>query len=192
MANKEKYKPAKFHRLIFIASYKPNLTILTLAALTPKKYVVEVVDDTFEQINYDGDYDLIGITAMTPTAPRAYEIADEFRKRGKTVVLGGWHPSVLPQEAQQHADSVVIGEAEELWLQLLDDFSKGKLQSFYQQTKRVEPEMFPSLIEERMLLKQGTFPDAVEATRGCPVGCKFCSGTNKPYYREFRTGFRGF
>ncbi len=176
----------QIHRLIPSVSYKPNLTLLTLAALTPEKHTVEVVDDTFEPINFNDNYNIVGITAMTPAAMRAYEIADEFRKRGKTVVLGGWHPSVLPEEAKQHADCVVIGEAEQLWSKLLNDYSGGTLQPFYRQTKRVESSSIPTLTDERSLLKHGTFPEAVESTRGCSVGCTFCSGTNKPYYREFR------
>ena len=167
-------------------SFKPNLTVLELAALTPEKHTVEIVDDSFDPINFNDNYDIVGITTMTPTAIRAYEIADEFKRRGKTVVLGGYHPSVLPEEAKQHADSVVIGEAEELWGKLLADHSQGKMKPFYTQSKRVELSDVPSLRNVRGLLKHGTFPEAVEATRGCTMGCKFCCGTNKPYYREFR------
>jgi radical SAM superfamily enzyme YgiQ (UPF0313 family) len=174
------------YKLVFNTSFKPNLSILTLAALTPKENTVEIVDDTIEEIDIDGEYDIIGISSLTCTAIRAYEIADEFRKRGKTVVLGGWHPSVLPEEAKQHADSVVIGEAEELWSMLLNDYKNGKLKPFYKQTKRVDISLIPPILKERNLLKYVTFPEGVEATRGCTVGCKFCPGTNKIFYREYR------
>jgi len=174
------------HRLIPAVLYRPNLTVLALAALTPEKHSVEIVDDSFDPINFNNNYDIVGITVITPDAIRAYEIADEFKRRGKTVVLGGYHPSVLPEEAKQHADSVVIGEAEDLWGKLLDDYSQGKMKPFYKQSKQVELSDVPSLRNVRGLLKHRTFPEAIEASRGCPMGCKFCCHTNKPYYREFR------
>ena len=77
------------------------------------------------------DADIIALTAMTPQAPRAYQIADEFRRRGKTVVMGGFHASNLPDEALAHVDAVVVGEGELSWPQLLDDFSRGTLQRLY-------------------------------------------------------------
>ena len=174
------------YKLLFNSYFKPNLTLLTLAMLTPDEHYIEIVDDTVQSINFDGDYDLIGITVMTPAANRAYEIADEFKHRNKTVVLGGWHVSALPDEAKQHADSVVIGEAEEIWPLLLKDYSKGKLKPFYKQINKVDLSIIPPITNIRKLNKYGSFPDGVEATRGCPVGCKFCSATNKPLYREFR------
>ena len=91
----------------------PPLTFPTLAAHTPPDHSVMMIDERFEKIDFCVPCDLVGITALTCEAFRAYEIADEFRRRGITVVLGGPHASVLPNEAKTHADSVVIGEAEE-------------------------------------------------------------------------------
>ncbi len=173
---------------LFINSYfKPNITVLTLAVLTPKKHIVHIIDDTVEEIRFDEEYDLIGITIMTPNAIRGYEIADEFRSRGKTVVIGGWHASILPDEAKQHADSVVIGEAENLWPKLLIDFSKDELKPFYKQTGKIDLSIVPPITNIRKSIRYGSFPEGIEATRGCTVGCKFCCNTSKPLYREFRT-----
>lgn len=174
------------YKLFLNSFFKPNLSVLTLTALTPTDYSVEIIDDTVESIRFDGNYDLVGITVMTTTAIRSYEIADEFRRRSKTVILGGWHVSVLPDEAKQHADSVVVGEAEELWPELLNDFSKGELKPFYKQTRKVDLSLVPPVTRIRKFIKNGSYPDGIEATRGCTVGCRFCSGTNKPFYREFR------
>jgi len=181
-----KFTSMPVYKLLFNSGFKSNLTLLTLAVLTPEEHTVEIIDDTVQSINFDGDYDLVGITVMTTAANRAYEISDEFRRRGKTVVLGGWHVSALPDEAKQHADSVVIGEAEDLWPLLLKDFSNGLLKPFYKQIKKVDLSVIPPLTDIRKMNKYGSFPDGVEATRGCTVGCKFCSATNKPLYREFR------
>ena len=181
-----KMENTPIYKIFLNTAFRPNLPVLTLAALTPKEHTVEIVDEIVEDINFDINYDIVGITTMTPSAFRAYEIADEFRRRGVTVVLGGWHPSVLPEEAKEHADSVVIGEAEELWGNLLKDYSNKKLKPFYKQTNIVDLSLVPKVLNERKLLKYGTFPEGIEATRGCTVGCKFCAGTSKPYYRKFR------
>ncbi len=184
--SESKFTSMPVYKLLFNSFFKPNLTLLTLAMLTPEEHTVEIIDDTVQPIQFDRGYDLVGITVMTPATNRAYEISDEFRQRNKTVVLGGWHASALPEEAKQHADSVVIGEAENLWPSLLQDFSKGDLKPFYKQMKRVDLKVIPPITRVRRLNKYGSFPDGIEATRGCPIGCKFCSATNKPFYREFR------
>lgn len=167
-------------------AYRPNLTLLTIAALTPKEHSVEIIDDTVDQVNFNGDYNIVGITSMTNCAMRAYELADEFRKQGTKVVLGGWHPSALPVEAKQHSDSVIIGEAEEIWSRVLEDAKNGRIKPFYEQNKPVDLSVIPPIIEERKLCNKKVFVDSVEATRGCTVGCKFCSVTNKPFYRIYR------
>jgi radical SAM superfamily enzyme YgiQ (UPF0313 family) len=106
-------------------------------------------------------------------ALRAYKIADEFRKKGVTVILGGYHPSLMPDEAKKHADSVVIGEAEITWPQLLKDFEKGELKSFYRQQKPVDPKIIP--VVNRDQGKRYLSGADIQATRGCPYRCDFCS-----------------
>lgn len=90
----------------------PQLALHILEGLTPPEYEVKTVEEEIEGINLDADADLVGISCMTANAPRAYHLAKEFKKRGKKVVLGGVHPTLLPDEALGYADSVVVGEAE--------------------------------------------------------------------------------
>ena len=97
----------------------PQLALNLLEGLTPPEHSVEMVEEEIEDINLDAECDLVGISCMTSNAPRAYYLADEFRRRGKKVVMGGVHPTILPDEALGHADSVVIGEAEGVWEQVL-------------------------------------------------------------------------
>jgi len=107
--------------------FRKPLTFSILARLTPVEHSVDLVVGSSCDINYEEPYDLVGITTTTRYALVAYEIADEFRRRGVKVVIGGWHASALPDEAKEHADSVVIGEAEDTWLQLLEDMKNGQL-----------------------------------------------------------------
>ena len=109
----------------------PEMTLPAVAATIPKKYQVEIIHENFEDIDYSNHFDLVGITCFTLFAPQVYEIADKFRNMGVPVVLGGYHPSALPKEAKQHADSVVIGEAEYNFPRLLDDLEKNRLKPFY-------------------------------------------------------------
>lgn len=153
-----------------------SLTLKQLTAITPKKHSVEVVDEKFQKINFDRHYDLVGISLMTYNSYRGYQIADEFRKRGITVVLGGYHPTALPEEAKQHADAVVIGEAERTWPQLLEDLEKRKLKPFYRDKGVVEPENIPPARHD--INPHKSIIDSIQASRGCPIGCKFCSIRN--------------
>jgi len=158
------------------------LTFSILAALTPKKHSVEIVEGNLGNINFNKKYDLVGITFTTLYAHLAYEIADKFRRYGMPVVLGGWHPSALPDEAKQHADSVVIGEAEETWPQLLRDAEIRKLKPFYISKQPVDPKLIPHPcnIYSKLAIS------GVQATRGCPYGCEFCAITNMKFRRVFR------
>ena len=123
---------------------------------------------------------------MTNQGLKAYEISEEFRKEGKKVVLGGWHPSALPEEAKQYADSIVIGEAEEIWPQLLRDVEKDKLNQIYRQEKPVDLSLLPYLGNGRIKQKGINSAVAIEATRGCPHGCNFCAISHSPGRRVFR------
>jgi radical SAM superfamily enzyme YgiQ (UPF0313 family) len=150
------------------------LSIPTIAAITPKNIEVEIVDENVEQIDFDDRVDLVGISFMTSLAPRAYQIADEYRKRGITVVLGGIHASMLPEEAIQHADSIVIGEAEENWAQLINDFISNKIKRYYRSS--TWSNLIDSLTPRWDLLKHGSYNSfLIQTTRGCPFDCDFCS-----------------
>ena len=106
----------------------PHLGLAMIAALTPPEFEVSLTDENVTVIDFQKEIDLVGITVLTITAKRAYEIADTFRAIGVKVILGGSHPSALPKEASQHADAVVIGEAEGVWANVIEDFKANKLQ----------------------------------------------------------------
>jgi radical SAM superfamily enzyme YgiQ (UPF0313 family) len=149
-----------------------------VAAVTPPDVEVSLTDENVTDIDFQKEIDLVGITALTVTAPRAYEIADNFRTRGVKVVLGGAHPSVLPEEAGQHADAVVIGEAEGIWPNLIDDFKANKLKRVYRQSEQLSLVNLP--IPRRGLFAKGAYyvTNTLSATRGCPYSCSFCSVTS--------------
>jgi radical SAM superfamily enzyme YgiQ (UPF0313 family) len=158
----------------------PRLSLPLLASLTPVGTQVEIIDEHFEEIFFDTPADLIGIGFMTLHAPRAYQIGDEFRKRRKKVVMGGVHASTLPEEALEHADAVVVGEAEEIWLKVLEDFKNGNLGGIYRspQFPSLKGLPFPRydlLKKDRYRLFKFNFP--IQAGRGCPFNCDFCSVT---------------
>jgi radical SAM superfamily enzyme YgiQ (UPF0313 family) len=152
------------------------LALGVLAGLTPQHIDVEVIDDRFETIDYAAPRDLVGITVKTFTARRAYQIADEFRRRSTPIILGGHHVSLLPDEAREHADSIFIGEAESLWATVLEDVCQGQLRSVYQGGR--EAHYPPIRINRAILQKKKYLPAAtVETARGCPFNCNFCSVT---------------
>ncbi len=156
----------------------PPLGLAMVAALTPPEAEVSLTDENVTAIDFQKETDLVGITALTVTAPRAYEIADNFRARGVKVILGGIHPSILPEEASQHADAVVIGEAEGIWPNLIEDFKANKLQRVYRQRER--PSLLNLPIPRRDLFVKGAYyaTNTLSTTRGCPYSCSFCSVTS--------------
>ncbi len=156
----------------------PNLALPILAALTPPDVEILYTDDLLIPIDLEKglhEVDLVAITVLTKTALRAYRIAEAYRKKGIPVVLGGIHPSALPEEAKMHADSVVIGEAEEVWPRLVEDARRGVLKPFYRAEGFTDPARIPRPRRE-ILPRKGYFPvDVVQASRGCPFRCEFCS-----------------
>ncbi|HZX35904.1 MAG TPA: radical SAM protein [Thermodesulfobacteriota bacterium] len=155
----------------------PQLSLPTIAALTDDRFDVEIKDDNIEDVDFDAKTDLVGITTMTTLAPRAYEIADEFRRRGVPVVLGGIHASMMPDEALEHADCVVTGEAEGVWPAVLDDFMNRRLKKRYAGEGMHNLENLP---RPRLdLLKKDRYFSCslIMASRGCPHDCSYCSVT---------------
>jgi radical SAM superfamily enzyme YgiQ (UPF0313 family) len=156
----------------------PNLALPILASLSPSDVEISFTDDLLTPIDLKKDLkevDLVGITVLTKTALRAYEIADAYRKKRIPVVLGGIHPTALPEEAKEHADSVVIGEAEEIWPHLIEDVRVGSLKPFYRQEGYTDLSKVPKPRRE-ILPQRGYLPiDVVQVTRGCPFRCEFCT-----------------
>ena len=155
----------------------PYLSLTTLAALTPPAIKVRIQDENVGPIDFQSLPDLAAISLMTPLATRGYALADQFRARGVPVVLGGVHATMMPEEAREHADAVVIGEGEFLWPAVLEDFSAGKLKPVYRTDRLVPLAALP--LPRRELLKRGAylFQNTIQTTRGCPNDCDFCSVT---------------
>ena len=156
----------------------PPLGLAMVAALTPPDVEVSLTDENVSVIDFQNETDLVGITTLTVTAQRAYEIADIFRAKGVKVVLGGVHASFLPGEASQHADAVVIGEAEGVWPRVIEDFKANKLQKIYKQSER--PDLVDLPLPRRDLFAKGAYyvRHTISTTRGCPYFCAFCTVTS--------------
>jgi radical SAM superfamily enzyme YgiQ (UPF0313 family) len=156
---------------------KVNLPLL--AALTPTEHSVKIVDEAFAPDDINEEVDLVGITVMTDLVLRAYQIADLYRQHGVKVVMGGIHPTVLPGEALQHADAVVIGEAEEAWPKLLSDATSGEMQKLYCANKITNLNRMPmprrDLYPKPVYKSYTPLAFGIETARGCPYDCEFCS-----------------
>ena len=159
----------------------PPLNLGIIAALS-KNCNVRIVDLDVEPIEYSPDWDLVGISVATSTAIQAYQIADNFRQMGVRVVLGGVHGSLLKEEALQHADALVIGEAEKAWPKILQDFPK--LNRVYQETELVNMDEVPFPLRD--LYHNSYVTDSVQMTRGCTYDCNFCYLQKVPWkkYRK--------
>ncbi len=163
-----------------------RMTLTTIAALTPPQHEVVIHDARLREPDYDGDWDLVGFTGMTCEISHVYRMADEFRKRGKTVVIGGYHATALPDEAAQHADMVLMGEAEGLWPRIvLEIENRGAQQAIYQNEALIE--MRNMAIPRRELLNRDMYTvfNTIQATRGCPFDCAYCAVT-RFFGRDFR------
>jgi radical SAM superfamily enzyme YgiQ (UPF0313 family) len=163
-----------------------------LAALTPEEHEVSLVDMIYgDRVDYESDCELAAITVRTPLAVAAYGIADNFRARGKTVILGGPHIFAFPEEAKQHASAVAIGEAEDLWTVILKDVQAGQLKDYYvcgpydteslngsvyHQRQRPNLKNLP-MMRRDLLPRDRYMMDSIFTTRGCPNHCRFCPVT---------------
>lgn len=163
----------------------PPHGLAVLAGATPNsEHEVRIIDENFEKIDPESDADIIAISIMTPSATRGYQIADMFKEKGKKVIIGGVHATVLPEEAKAHAHSVVIGEADHIWPKILDDIKNGKLKAFYRPEKISDLDTVP---EPRLDLCSGNYAkgDLIQVGRGCPFNCDFCS-VSKIFGKKYR------
>ncbi len=179
----------------FIKAYNTSsLSIITIAALTPSDIEISYIDEDFEEIDFDVQYDIVGISAMTQQVVRCYEIAKEFRKRGIYVVMGGIHASFLPNEALEWVDTVIVGEGEELWPHFLEDFKNKKEKRIYKQPEGTFVDLTKSPVPRYDLLVRKNYFKShknfynmipIQISRGCPHNCEFCLVT-KCYGSKFR------
>lgn len=152
-----------------------------LASLTPKDVEIKFYDDRLEPIPYDESTDLVSITVETYTAKRSYQIASEYRKRKIPVIMGGFHATLSPDEVAEYAECVVVGEAEHLWGQIIEDFKRGQLKKIYHQSGRPS---LQSIHPDRSIFQGKNYMPLglVEAGRGCLLKCDFCAVQS--YYKS--------
>ena len=155
--------------------YAP-LTLTTLAALVPEELdaTVSLHDEGIEEVPSQLDADIIGLTVITGTAPRSYELADEYRRQGRTVVLGGPHVTLAPEEAALHADAIVTGYAEDIWPELLRDHARGEMQAHYMQSPAFNLDQPVFARREMLPASRYLTRNVFEATRSCLHACDFC------------------
>jgi len=177
------------HSLYVDEARMEPLQLGILAALTPPDVEVVLYDDRMEAIPYDEPTDLAAITVETFTARRAYEISAEFRQRGVPVIMGGMHPTLLPEEVARHADVIYTGDAEMLWSQVITDARQGKLQPIYNAGSGVPQ---PGILPRRDLFQgKGYLPiTLLQFSRGCRFECSFCATSvffrQQHFYRNIR------
>jgi radical SAM superfamily enzyme YgiQ (UPF0313 family) len=160
----------------------PPLGLAYVAAATPPDWDVRILDENFDEFHFE-PADLVGITALTSNVNRAYEIGKLYLERNVKVIMGGIHPSMAPDEAMGHADAVVVGEAETIWREVLQDFENNRLRRRYD-GPRIDLKNKP-LRPRRDLIHPGYLWDSIQTSRGCPFNCSFCS-VSKYLGREYR------
>lgn len=153
----------------------PPLGVQVLASITPDDVDIDIIDENVEPINFDIKYDLVGISCVTTTASRAYQISDKLRERGVKVILGGIHPTVCSAEAAEHSDSIYIGEGEILWSQVITDVKNYSLQKVYKADRSFDLNSYPKIRNGLINKEAYVCPDTIETSRGCPFSCDFCS-----------------
>lgn len=168
--------PSNTHKVLgnISATAFPPLNLPYIAAMTPDHYQIEVLDENIEPFEYR-EADIVGITAYTASVYRAYQISQIYREQGIPTVMGGIHVSMMPEEAANYCDAVVIGEAESIWPKVLKDFETGKLQKQYK-GDWTNLESLP--LPRRDILKNPFYQwGSIQTSRGCPMNCTFCSVT---------------
>lgn len=153
----------------------PSLALPIIASLCPNSIEIALTDDNISKIDFDEKVDIVAISCFTPQAERAYEIADEFKKRKTKTIIGGIHPTAMPQEALEHADSVCIGEVENVWDHIIKDVTNNCLKKQYQSLTPISLSQMP--IPKRDIFSPDNYKwraHLVQTMRGCPAPCEGC------------------
>ena len=164
----------------------PNLGLITIAALFPADWNVEYIDENYKTIDYNKKYDIVCISAMTQQIVNAYQIIDKFKGLNVLTIIGGIHATVLPDEAMQHADIVMVGEGERTWPQFISDYESGNVKRVYTDDLEKRFQFEDHIVPRYDLLKGYNYPIiTLQTTRGCPHDCSFCCAS-----KVFGSGYR--
>jgi len=164
----------------------PNLGLITIAALFPEDWEIDYIDENYKLIDYDKKYDIVCASAMTQQIVNAYQIIDKFKKRNTLTIIGGIHATVLPDEAMQHADVVMVGEGEVVWPYFISDYETGNLKRIYRDDSEKKFQFENHIMPRFELLKGYQYPIiTLQTTRGCPHDCAFCCAS-----KVFGAGYR--
>ncbi|MBF0523263.1 MAG: B12-binding domain-containing radical SAM protein [Candidatus Omnitrophica bacterium] len=166
---------AMSHTKSYIKTWQMEpIGIAQVVALTPKDVAIKFYDDRVEEIDYDFPTDYVAISMETYSAQRSYEIIEEYHKRGKKVIAGGFHPTLMTDEVLEHADSVIVGEAENVWREVIEDCRTKSLKKIYK--SKIRPDL-SGIFPDRSIFKNKNYmPIAlIESSRGCRFDCQFCS-----------------
>ncbi len=164
----------------------PNLGLITIAGLFPKDWEVDYIDENYKEIDYEKKYDMVCISSMTQQIVNAYQIIDKFKKLNILTVIGGIHSTILPDEAMQHADVVMVGEGEVIWPQFILDYENGSVKKIYRDDSEKRFQFENHIIPRYDLLKDYNYQIiTIQTTRGCPHNCSFCCAS-----KVFGSGYR--
>ena len=152
----------------------PSLALLTLMRLTPEGHEVVIVNENLDNIDYNCQADLVGITITLDVMPRACRIAEEFHKRGVTVVAGGIHVTCNPEDCLPYFDAVCIGAAERVWARMIEDASRGELHKAYDDMEKFRGDEIVSPMYEKVDRNRYLYTNVITTSRGCPNRCDFC------------------
>jgi len=174
---------ARLHGYQSNGSYIPQLGLQVLAKQTPTEHSIDIIDEIFGQhktieLLQPSRYDLVGITAYTCQATRAYELANYCQRLGLLTVMGGPHASAMPDEAEKYVDSVVVGEADEIWPRIIADATAGKLKNLYSGELADLSQGFGVAAQYLQPVNGRYDVGSIQTSRGCPVGCEYCSVTS--------------
>jgi len=161
----------------------PDLGILTAAALVPDNWEIKYISSFIDEIDYSERFDIIALGGMTGRADDTYAIAQKFKQQGIYIVMGGIHATVLPDEAKEYADTVIVGEAEETFPRFLEDYCNNRPEPYYYSKHEVDISKSPIPRFDIIKAKYQNYP--IQTTRGCPHNCKFCAAT-RIYGKKYR------